>query len=94
MILNSLPLLELYLNLPMQSCLTPIQNMGMTREKYNIKFTQIQVNQKYHHPDDDLEQFAFARTLFQPPNAKLVKIRNMGISLEKYSAGFSQIHVN
>ena len=45
MILNSLPLLELYLNLPMQSCLTSIQNMGMTREKYNIKFTQIQFNQ-------------------------------------------------
>ena len=68
--------------------------MGMTREKYNIKFTQIQFNQQYHHPDDDLEQFAFARTLFQPPNAKLVKIRNMGISLEKYSVSLSQIHVN
>ena len=76
MILNSLPLLELNLN-PMQS-FTPIQNMGMTREKYNIKFTQIQFNQKYHHPDDDLEQFAFARTLFQPPNAKLLQFEIWG----------------
>ena len=46
--------------------------MGRTGEKYNITFTQIQLNQKYHHPDDDLEQFAFARTLFKPPNAKLL----------------------
>ena len=48
--------------------------MGMTREKYNIKFTQIQFNQKYHHSDYDLDQFASARTQFQPPNAKLVKL--------------------
>ena len=68
--------------------------MVISRDEYFNTFTQNQSKQKYHHPDDDLEQFAFARTLFQPPNAKLVKIRNMGISLEKYSAGSSQIHLN
>ena len=68
--------------------------MVISRDEYFNTFTQNQSKQKYHHPDDDLEQFAFARTLFQPPNAKLVKIRNMGISLEKYSAGSSQIPLN
>ena len=68
--------------------------MVISRDEYFNTFTQNQSKQKYHHPDDDLEQFAFARTLFQPPNAKLVKIGNMGISLEKYSVSLSQIHVN
>ena len=47
-------------------------------EKYNVGIAQIHVNWKYNHLDDDVEQFASARTQFPPPNSTLVKLQIRG----------------
>ena len=52
--------------------------MGISPEKYSVSSSQILVNWKYDHRDDDVEQFASAGTRFPPPNSTLVKLQIWG----------------